>query len=63
MSPGEIDPFNKYVVGVSGRGILIVNQPIGPLSEEDARLLAAWLVALSGGLEAFVPVLRAVEGT
>ncbi len=56
--------FNKFLVSTTTNNrVLMMNPPLGPISEEDALLLAAWLVALSGGMEKFQPVLDAVERT
>lgn len=61
-----IDTFNKFGVGAIGDDIAIL-LPVGRISKGDARLLAAWLVALSSfgpdGREQFNKVLDAVLDT
>ena len=42
-----VEPENKFLVGCNGKRVLIQNMPIGPISKEDAMLLAAWLVAVA----------------
>lgn len=58
----EIDTTNKFFVGVTSSGVVIAHPPRGPMSPEDALLLAAYLVALSTKDEQdFLAVLHAVE--
>jgi len=57
----EIETYNKFVVVSSSNGVVIMNLPRGPISEEDALNLAAYLVAMTGGMEAFTPVYEAVS--
>lgn len=59
----EIDTMNRFVVAVGHGGIIVMAPPRGPISDEDARILAAYLVALSGGRDKFLRVLDAVEST
>jgi hypothetical protein len=57
----EIETFNKFLVGASGRGLTIMNPPRGPMTTDDALLLAAYLVAMADpGGDQFKPVLDAV---
>lgn len=60
--PKEIDTMNKFLVGFAAGGVLIMHPPRGPMSDDDALLLAAYLVSMtSAGHEAFSEVLKAVE--
>lgn len=43
----EIDTTNKFMVGRKGEDVVLLNPPRGPISQDDAIMLAAWLVALS----------------
>lgn len=43
----ELNTFNKYMVGVQGDSIVIINPPRGPMQKTDALVLAAWIVVLS----------------
>lgn len=44
----EIDATNKFLVSsLSNDRIVLLNPPRGPMSQEDALVLAAWLVTLS----------------
>lgn len=45
----KIDTVNRHLVGVKGEHVVILNQPIGPLSREHALMLAAWLVTMAPG--------------
>jgi hypothetical protein len=61
---GEIDTFNKFVVGRRiGGDLVILNPPAaGDLANEDALLLAAYLVKIADPLgEQFPKVLEAVR--
>lgn len=61
--PEEIDTLNKFVVGRLGNDLVIM-RPHSRLSDADALLLAAYLVALAeGGREAFDKVYKAVCNT
>jgi hypothetical protein len=57
---------NRFLVSSSHDALVIMRQPIGPLSREDAFLLAAWLVSMAevlpGDLK-FEDVLNAVQNT
>lgn len=59
----EIDTLNRFAVAVMvGDGSIMIHSPPRiPISPDEARVLAAYLVALSGGEEKFLPVLHAVE--
>jgi len=53
---------NIYAVGAVSDGcIAIMRTPPGMITADEARNLAAYLVALSGGLDAFLPVLSDLE--
>lgn len=60
-----LDVMNRFVVAATGDGhVLIMHPPRGPISSDDALLLAAWLVAVSlEPRERFLEVLDAVEAT
>jgi hypothetical protein len=57
----EIDTLNKFLVsfGPAG-GIIIQKPPRGPMSPENALLLAAWLVAVAGDEKRFKEIFEAV---
>jgi len=63
----QIDTFNKFVVGSTGKRIKILRQPWPPdgLSADDALLLAAYLVSMaeSEASHTFAEVLEAVQNT
>ena len=59
----EIDPGNKFMVGVSGGRIVIHRPPHGTISNEDALNFAAWLVALADRDDKFPAILQAVQST
>lgn len=63
----EIDTFNKFMVGVQGGKVVIMNPPRGPIERTAALVLAATIVALSPlpreGEPTFEEVLHAVENT
>lgn len=46
-----MDTFNKYMVGVQGDNVVIMNPPRGPISKADALMLAAWIVTLAANDE------------
>lgn len=59
-----MDTENKFMVSVTGGGVLVMNPPRGVISKEDALMFAAWLVALadhSHDHEAFEAALTDVE--
>lgn len=73
-----LDTFNKFMVGAGHGGIVILNLPLqargqrnsmpgwpaaGPLTEDEALSLAAWLVACTGKRDRFNEVLDAVLST
>lgn len=44
-----MDTSNKYLVSVTGANeIVMLNPSRGPMSPDDALVLAAWLVSLAG---------------
>lgn len=60
----EIDTTNKFMVGMNGGGLAILIPPHRTISNADAILLAAWLVALADpGGERFSVVLEAIQST
>ncbi|OLE54191.1 MAG: hypothetical protein AUG51_09370 [Acidobacteria bacterium 13_1_20CM_3_53_8] len=60
----EIDPFNKFIVSSSGNGDIVFLRPLPRrLTEDDALLLAAWIVALVADSNKWEAVLQAVEST
>jgi hypothetical protein len=65
VSRPELNVTNHFVVVWEGDGrVAIWNPPRGPMSPDDALLLAAWLVAVSSRpRERFLEILDAVEGT
>ena len=57
-----MDMFNKFFVAVRGDAIDIMNPPSGPISKDDALLLAAWLVVLADRTEErFTAIITAVK--
>jgi hypothetical protein len=60
----EIDTANEFMVACQGDKVVIMNPPRGLLSQDEALVLAAWLVALSFAERSrFDEVLNAVENT
>ncbi len=43
----KIDGFNKFMVGVSCEQVFIGSPPRGPMTPDDALLLAAYLVSMA----------------
>lgn len=59
-----IDTTNKFLVAAQGGGVLIMMPPRGVMTQEDAMLLAAWLVALADpNADEFQKYLTAVQST
>ena len=59
-----IDTANKFLVGGSTSGVTIMMPPRGIISNEDALLLAAWLVAIAEDKDGrFQEILGAVQNT
>jgi len=54
---------NMFAIGATADGLeLAIMKPPPPIiTREEARNMAAHLIALSGGLEEFLPVLIALE--
>ena len=46
VSAHDIDIGNRHMVAGTSAGIVIMNPPRSPLSNAEALVLAAWLVAL-----------------
>lgn len=69
MADREIDIFNRYLVGAHGGGVVVLNPSLRGfvLTGEDARVFAAWLVAVADGVDPdgapFDEVLAAVRNT
>lgn len=57
----DIDTSNDSLVSVIGDSVAIM-RPRPRMTKEEALRMAAWIVALCGGHDAFDPVLEAVEG-
>lgn len=54
---------NKYAVASQGDCLIILRSPIGPITQTDALVLAAWLVALSDKNKIeneFLPMLKTI---
>lgn len=59
-----IDTTNLFLVAAHGDGIIIMNPPIGKLTNEQSLNLAAWLVAMGDPTGTrFTDVLTAVQNT
>lgn len=56
----EVETGNAQGVAVQGEHVLCM-MPRQRMTKAEALTHAAWLVALAGGREAFLPVLDAVE--
>ncbi len=61
----EINTINKFMVGVLGDNISIINLPAlaKPISKSDALMLAAWLVCLADDNDEFQNILKACLNT
>jgi len=60
----EIDVSNDHFVGVLGSRVVIALPPMGPMDQDEALRLAAWLVALADPLgERFEEIRNAVLST
>ena len=61
----SLETLNKFAVGGLGESIVVLNPPRGPVSPDDALLLAAYLVALAelGASHPFAEVLAAIRAT
>jgi len=58
-----MNTFNKFMVSGQANNIVIMSAPIGPISKNDALILAARLVALADSDNKFTDLLAAVENT
>lgn len=47
---------NQFVVSRSGSDIQVLSPPMRPITYDEALNLAAYLVAIAGGMKAFQPV-------
>ena len=61
----SLDTLNKFAVGGLGDSIVLLMPPQGPITSEDALVLAAYLVALAEprASHPFADVLAAVRAT
>ena len=57
----EIDTTNRFLVSMAGRDIVFLRPLPQRLSEDDALLLAAYLVAMIADSDKWEAVLTAVE--
>ena len=61
---GKIEPFNKYGVALSGKGLVLLMPPRIPMTDDEAIELAAWLVAMAiRPSHPFEDVLKEVQNT
>lgn len=58
----EVETGNMQGVAAQGERVLVM-MPRQSMTKAEALTHAAWLVALAGGREAYLPVLDAVEAT
>lgn len=59
-----IETINRFLVAGQGQQVLVMRPPLGPITKDDALILAAWLVAIAeDGEHKFQPVLDAVLDT
>lgn len=57
-----MDTFNKYMVGIQGGKVTILNPPRGQIETEDALVFAAWIVSIADPLgEKFRKAIEAVQ--
>ena len=63
----DIDPGNKFLVAARMAGseeqIIIMNPPRGPITTDDALLLAAWICAIVADDDRFNEISTAVCNT
>ena len=60
----EIETFNKYGVGMQGGKFGMLMPPRGLMTQDEALLLAAWLVALADPVgDKFHAIFDAVQRT
>ena len=61
----SLDTLNRFAVGALDKSVVVLIPPQGPVSPDDALLLAAYLVALAelGASHPFAEVLAAVRAT
>lgn len=59
-----MDTANKFLVGVRGDKIAMLDPPRGEMSKDDALLLAAWLVTLADDEKPykFLNLIAAIQG-
>lgn len=57
-----MNTFNKYMVGVQGENIVVLNPP-DKMTKEEALTFAAWIVTLADDNEDFGDILTAVHNT
>ena len=61
----KVDTSNTFAVGVTVKGVVLVNRPLGgALSKAEALNLAAWIVALTAPApDEFERLLEAIRNT
>lgn len=60
----QFDTMNRHMVSVCAGKIALLNPPAAPITNDEALVLAAWLVALADPLgERFGDALEAVQST
>ena len=64
-APPLMDTLNKFAVGALDKSVVVLIPPQGPVSPDDALLLAAYLVAIAepSASHPFADVLAAVRAT
>jgi len=64
MDPDNVDLMNRHGVSVGAGGIVMMIPPMAPMSNEDALVLAAWLVTMTVPDDGhFDAILEQVQGT
>jgi hypothetical protein len=60
-----IETMNDHLVGSNGAGVVVTLPPMGPMSNEEALRLAAWLVICAQDYDAkrFGEIFEAVRST
>ena len=64
MNIEEFEISNKFMVGMQAGKIRMLIPPRGPMTKEEALVLAAWLVCLADfGGDCFEQILEKVQNT
>lgn len=63
MAADEIDTSNKFMIGMHGDGLVFMRPVPRRMSQQEALLLAAWLVSIVGDDELWARTLKAVQNT